>query len=123
MSHKGQLKLNNCKLIIPGFGLIYQVLDGYTYLILQVIVGGSLIRHGMLKLFSSFGGEITRTIKFLQYGNLEAGSPLAYYMGCLKFFGSICLLPGFLTGIISIQISAFMMIAAFHTHLGIGRFF
>ena len=46
----------------------------------------------------------------------------AYYIGCLEFFGGICLILGLLTRPVATLFAGFMFVAAFHVHMPRGWF-
>jgi putative oxidoreductase len=46
----------------------------------------------------------------------------AYYIGCLEFFGGICLILGLVTRPVAALFAGFMLVAAFHVQMSISWF-
>lgn len=80
--------------IIPALGRLYASLSDFAWLVLRVTVGGSLIPHGMQKLFMAFNGP--GMDKFIA-GLVGRGFPAPTLMGWLvaltEFVGGTLLTP------------------------------
>jgi len=109
--------------LIPALGRLYENLSDVAWLILRVTVGGSLIPHGMQKLFMAFNGP---GVEKFAAGLASRGFPAPTLMGWLvaltEFVGGTLLAIGFLTRPAAAAIFIFMMVAAFSTHLQNGFF-
>jgi putative oxidoreductase len=108
---------------IPALGRLYETLSDVAWLILRVTVGGSLIPHGMQKLFMAFNGP---GVEKFAAGLASRGFPAPTLMGWLvaltEFVGGTLLAIGFLTRPAAAAIFIFMMVAVFSTHLPNGFF-
>jgi len=76
----------------------------------------------MQKLLGFWGGDIARTAEGFAKQGLTPSLFWAYYIGCLEFFGGICLVLGLLTRPVAALFAGFMLVAAFHVHMQIGWF-
>jgi putative oxidoreductase len=103
----------NSKLFIPRLERYYDNLSPISYPLIRFTAGIMFVPHGFNKLFSDLQG----TTSFFSSVNLEPAYPLVIYIGCLEFFGGICLALGFLTRIFSLQFIGLLGVAIFHIHL------
>ena len=76
----------------------------------------------MQKLFGFWGGDIVKSAEGFAKQGLEPSLLWAYYIGCLEFFGGICLILGLLTRPVAALFAGFMFVAALHVHMPIGWF-
>jgi putative oxidoreductase len=76
----------------------------------------------MQKLFGFWGGDIARSAEGFAKQGLNPPLFWAYYIGCLEFFGGICLILGLLTRPVAALFAGFMFVAAFHVHMPNGWF-
>ena len=76
---------------------IYSAAEAYSWPLVRVATGLFFLPHGMQKLFGFWGGDIARTIECFAKQGLNPAVFWAYYIGCLEFFGGICLILGLLT--------------------------
>lgn len=102
-------------LIIPALGQIYSSLSDYAYPLMRLIMGAILVPHGMQKLFGMLSPPpMEAYLKGFAALGTWASSPFwVYYIGCIEFFGGICIALGLLTRFWALQAAAFMAIAAF----------
>jgi putative oxidoreductase len=106
--------------IIPGLGRIWDKLGGYAWAFLRICMGLWYIPHGMQKLFGAFGGNIKGVAGAMaKVWGIDPGTALglAYFLGCLEFFGGILLVVGLLTRPVAALFVGFMYVAAFHFNI------
>lgn len=98
---------------VPVLGNIYDSLNAYWYPVFRILLGAMFVPHGMQKLFGMFGAPpIARYVQsFARMGQWANDSGWVYYIGCLEFFGGICIALGFLTRVFAIQFIGFMTVA------------
>jgi len=99
--------------MVPAFGILYDALAEYWYPVFRILFGAMFVPHGMQKLFGMFGAPpIARYVQsFARMGGWANDSGWVYYIGCLEFFGGICIALGFLTRVFAIQFIGFMTVA------------
>ena len=102
-------------LVVPAFGRIYESLSECVYPLMRFTMGAILVPHGMQKLFGMFSPPpMDAYVKVFGTLGTWAASPYwVYYIGCIEFFGGICIALGLLTRFWALQAAAFMAIAAF----------
>lgn len=105
--------------IIPALGPVYESLSPYAYPLVRFTCGIILVPHGYAKLFE---GGVANTAKGMAAAGLEPALLLAWYIGCLEFFGGILLAIGLLTRPVAALVVGFMAVAAFHVHWANGFF-
>jgi putative oxidoreductase len=108
--------------LFPGLGALYAALDAYSWPLVRAATGFFFLPHGMQKLFGFWGGDIVKTAAGFAKQGLDPPLFWAYYIGCLEFFGGICLILGLLTRPAAALFFGFMFVAAFHVHIHIGWF-
>lgn len=107
---------------LPALARLYRPLDVLAWPLVRLAAGAMLIPHGAQKLFGLWGGDIAKTIAgFAQLG-LEPAGLLAWYIGCLEFFGGILLVIGLFTRPVAVLVAGFMAMAAFYVHWANGFF-
>ena len=107
------------KRIIPALGSIYDSLSCFSYPLIRFAAGVMLVPHGYAKLFQ---GGVANTAKGMAAAGLEPATFLAWYIGCLEFFGGILLAIGLFTRPVAALVVGFMAVATFHVHWGNGFF-
>ena len=108
--------------VVPALGRLYATLDVYGWALVRVATGLFFVPHGMQKLFGLWGGDIAKTAEGFAAQGLHPAMFWAYYIGCLEFFGGLCLVIGLLTRPAAALFAGFMFVAAFHVHIHIGWF-
>ena len=98
---------------VPALGSIYDSLSEYWYPVFRFLFGAMFVPHGMQKLFGMFGAPpMARYVQgFATMGQWANDAGWVYYIGCLEFFGGICIAIGFLTRVFAIQFIGFMTVA------------
>jgi len=114
--------LDRPRYVIPVLGHVYAGLETYSWPLVRVATGLFFVPHGMQKLFGLWGGDIAKTAEGFAAQGLHPALFWAYYIGCLEFFGGLCLAFGFLTRPAAALLTGFMLVAAFHVHVHIGWF-
>lgn len=108
--------------VVPALGTVYSAIEVYSWPLVRVATGFFFLPHGMQKLFGFWGGDIARTAEGFAKQGLNPAWFWAYYIGCLEFFGGVCLILGLLTRPVAALFAGFMLVAAFHVHMQIGWF-
>jgi putative oxidoreductase len=111
-------------LIVPVLGPVYDTLREYAYPLLRIVVGFVFMPHGLQKLFGMFGAPATEQyVKvFGNMGSWAASSAWVYYIGILELVGGAMLVVGFLTRVVALQLTIFMLIATALVHWPLGFF-
>ena len=73
-------------------GSVYTALEVYSWPLVRAATGFFFLPHGMQKLFGFWGGDIAKTAEGFAKQGLHPALFWAYYIGCLEFFGGICLI-------------------------------
>ncbi len=107
------------KLLIPALGPLYEKLRPFTWLLIRLTAGLSLVPHGYYKLTQQTFAQIAAG--FARMG-LEPAYFFAVYITCLEFFGGLMLALGLLTRPVAVLVAGFMFVAAFHVHMPNGFF-
>ena len=81
-----------------------------------------MFAHGAQKMLGWFGGFGFRGTMGFFKEEMKIPSPLAFLAIAAEFFGSLCLLFGFLTRIAALGIAIVMFVAIFAVHLRFGFF-
>src|SRR6266446_1620791 len=108
--------------VVPALGSLYTALEAYSWLLVRAATGVFFIPHGMQKLFGFWGGDIVRAAEGFAKQGLNPSLFWAYYIGCLEFFGGLCLILGLLTRPVAALFAGFMFVAAFHVTIQRGWF-
>jgi putative oxidoreductase len=108
--------------LVPALGSVYTALEAYSWPLVRAATGFFFLPHGMQKLFGFWDGDIARTAENFAKQGLNPSMFWAYYIGCLEFFGGICLILGLLTRPVAVLFAGFMFVGAFHVHMPIGWF-
>jgi putative oxidoreductase len=108
--------------VVPALGNVYVALETYSWPLVRAATGFFFIPHGVQKLFGLWGGDILKTAQGFAALGLHPALFWAYYIGCLEFFGGICLFLGLLTRPAAALFFGFMFVASFHVHIHIGWF-
>ena len=108
--------------IVPALERVYTGFEVLSWPLVRAATGVFFLPHGMQKLFGFWGGDIARTAEGFAKQGLNPPTFWAYYIGCLEFFGGICLILGLLTRPVAALFAGFMFVAAFHVHMPIGWF-
>jgi len=114
--------IDRARYVVPALGSLYAALDVYSWPLVRAATGFFFVPHGMQKLFGAWGGDIVKTAEGFAKQGLNPSLFWAYYIGCLEFFGGLCLIFGLLTRPVAALFAGFMFVAAFHVHLRIGWF-
>src|SRR3954453_16892328 len=78
--------------IIPALGRLYASLSDFAWLVLRVTVGGSLIPHGMQKLFMAFSGPgMDKFIASLAARGFPAPTLMGWLVALTEFVGGTLL--------------------------------
>ncbi len=110
-------------LIVPGMAGLYDKLACAAYPIVRVTAGLFLVPHGMQKLFGMFGGGgLKGTAGFFAKLGLEPSMAMATLVGCVEFFGGICIALGFLTRPFAAAAAILLFVAVYKVHLANGFF-
>ncbi len=89
--------MNRPRYLVPALGTVYSAIEIYSWPLVRAATGFFFLPHGMQKLFGFWGGDIARTAEGFAKQGLHPSLFWAYYIGCLEFFGGICLIIGLLT--------------------------
>src|SRR4051794_31511185 len=109
--------------IIPALSPMYDSLADLAWLVLRITVGGSLIPHGMQKLFMAFNGPgMEKFIASLAGRGFPAPTLMGWLVALTEFVGGTLLAVGLLTRPAAAAVFIFMMVAVFSTHLPNGFF-
>ena len=108
--------------VVPALGSVYSALEVYSWPLVRAATGFFFLPHGMQKLSGFWGGDILKTAEGFAKQGLNPSLFWAYYIGCLEFFGGICLILGLLTRPVAALFAGFMFVAAVHVHMPIGWF-
>src|ERR1700738_3519592 len=108
--------------VVPAMERVYSALEIYSCPRVRVATVFFFLPHGMQKLFGFWGGDILKTAEGVAKQGLNPSLFWAYYIGCLEFFGGICLILGLLTRPVAAVFTGSMFVAAFHVHMPIGWF-
>lgn len=109
--------------IIPALGRLYASLSDFAWLVLRVTVGGSLIPHGMQKLFMAFNGPgVEKFAAGLAGQGFPAPTLMAWLVALTEFVGGTLLAIGLLTRPAALAVFIFMMVAVFAAHMPNGFF-
>ena len=108
--------------IVPALERVYTGFEVLSWPLVRAATGAFFLPHGMQKLFGFWGGDIARTAEGFAKQGLNPATFWAYYIGCLEFFGGICLILGLVTRPVAALFAGFMFVAAFHVHMPIGWF-
>lgn len=108
--------------LIPALARLYRPLEVLAWPMVRVVTGANLMPHGAQKLFGLWGGDMDKTIAGFSAMGLEPAHVLAWYIGCLEFFGGLLLVVGLLTRPVAVLVAGFMATAAFHVHWDNGFF-
>ena len=114
--------LERPRYVVPALGGLYAALETYSWPLVRAATGLFFLPHGMQKLFGAWGGDILKTAAGFAREGLNPALFWAYYIGCLEFFGGLCLILGLLTRPVAALFAGFMLVAAFHVHMPIGWF-
>jgi putative oxidoreductase len=114
--------VNRPRYVVPALGSVYAAIEAYSWPLVRVATGFFFVPHGMQKLFGFWGGDIARTAEGFARQGLHPSLFWAYYIGCLEFFGGICLIIGLLTRPVAALFAGFMFVAAFHVTIQRGWF-
>src|SRR5258705_4035450 len=106
--------------VVPALGTVYSAIEVYSWALVRAAIGFFFLPHGMQKLFGFWGGDIARTAEGFAKQGLNPAWFWAYYIGCLEFFGGVCLILGLLTRPVAALFAGFMFVAAFHVPMQIG---
>ena len=119
MAHQG---IDRPPYVVPALGSVYAALELYSWPLVRAATGLFFLPHGMQKLFGFWGGDIVKTAEGFAKQGLNPSLFWAYYIGCLEFFGGICLILGLLTRPVAALFAGFMFVAAFHVTIQRGWF-
>lgn len=108
--------------LVPALGGVYVALETYSWPLVRIATGLFFMPHGMQKLFGFWGGNIVKTAQGFASDGLHPALFWAYYIGCLEFFGGLCLVLGLLTRPVAALFAGFMFVAAFHVTIQRGWF-
>ena len=114
--------MNRPRYVVPALGTVYSAIEPYSWALVRAATGFFFLPHGMQKLFGFWGGDIARTAEGFAKQGLHPSLFWAYYIGCLEFFGGICLILGLLTRPVAALFAGFMFVAAFHVNIKAGYF-
>ena len=114
--------LDRPRYVVPALAGLYTALETYSWPLVRAATGLFFLPHGMQKLFGFWGGDILKTAEGFANQGLHPSLFWAYYIGCLEFFGGLCLILGLLTRPVAALFVGFMFVAAFHVHIHIGWF-
>ncbi len=114
--------LDRPRYVVPALAGLYTALETYSWPLVRAATGLFFLPHGMQKLFGFWGGDILKTAEGFAKQGLHPSLFWAYYIGCLEFFGGLCLILGLLTRPVAALFVGFMFVAAFHVHIHIGWF-
>ena len=90
--------------------------------IVRIVLGTVMFVHGAQKMLGWFGGFGFRGTMGFFREEMKIPSPLAFLAIAAEFFGSLCLLLGFLTRIAALGIAIVMLVAIFAVHMRFGFF-
>ena len=90
--------------------------------IVRIVLGVVMFTHGAQKMLGWFGGFGFRGTMGFFKEEMKIPSPLAFLAIAAEFFGSLCLILGFLTRIAALGIAIVMFVAIFAVHLRFGFF-
>jgi putative oxidoreductase len=91
--------------------------ERWATLLLQVVLGVIFVLHGAQKLFGAFGGAgISGLGTYFDKIGISPGLFWAWVVGCVEFFGGLCVLFGFLTRIAGAALVIDMTVAVFKVH-------
>jgi putative oxidoreductase len=105
------------KLFVPAMAGLYELGSSYSYPLMRFVVGFWLMPHGAQKLFGLFGGSAQGTAAFFSKVGIEPALPLVYVVGCIEFFGGLCVAIGLLTRPAAAAAAIMLAVAAFTVHL------
>jgi putative oxidoreductase len=109
--------------LVPALGRLYDSMSDLAWVALRVTVGGSLIPHGMQKLFMAFNGPgMDKFIASLGSRGFPAPTIMGWLVALTEFVGGTLLAIGLLTRPAAAAVFVFMMVAVFSTHLPNGFF-
>src|SRR3954468_3630258 len=109
--------------IIPALGRLYDNFADLAWLVLRLAVGGSLVPHGMQKLFMAFSGPgMDKFIASLAARGFPAPTLMGWLVALTEFVGGTLLAIGLLPRPAAAVVFIFMMVAVFSTHLPNGFF-
>src|SRR5712671_514525 len=83
--------MDRSRYVFPALGSVYSALERYSWPLVRAATGFFFLPHGMQKLFGFWGGDILKTAEGFAKQGLNPSLFWAYYIGCLEFFGGICL--------------------------------
>jgi putative oxidoreductase len=113
---------SSTKLYVPAVQGLYDSLSPWGYPIMRIATGLFLMPHGAQKLFGLFGGSAQGMAAFFAKVGIEPALPLVYAVGCIEFFGGLCIALGFLTRPAAVAVVIMMAVAIIKVHLGNGYF-
>ena len=110
------------RLYIPAFGPLYARLADLAWLLLRLVVGLTLVPHGMQKAFGAFGGPgMTGMAGALGKMGYPAPTLFAWLIMLTELVGGILIAIGFLTRPAAAALLVFMAMAV-ATHMPKGFF-
>jgi len=99
------------RLLIPKLGRLYGCLAPFTELFIRLVAGLSLAAHGFPKLF----GATAANAAFFEQAGFHPALFWTILIGCVEFFGGVCLATGLLTRLVAVPILIFLLVAvSFH---------
>jgi putative oxidoreductase len=117
------LSISSIRLVWPGLAGFYATMTEVSYLLLRVAAGLILMPHGAQKLFAAWGGGgIAGTTEFFGRLGLEPAEPLAWFAGCLEFFGGIAIALGLFTRPLAAAVAIEMAVIVYVAHWPRGFF-
>jgi putative oxidoreductase len=108
--------------MIPALEPIYDSLADYAYPLIRIATGLIFVPHGAQKLFGLWGGSIAGTAAVFSRVGIEPAVPLTWYIALLEFFGGLAMAFGLFTMPLAVLFIAFMAVATFYVHWGLGFF-
>ena len=107
------------KLLIPALGPLYKALEPYTWPLIRVTAGLTLVPHGYDKWANrSFDQMAANWAKM----GLEPAYALVVYIALLELVGGVMLALGLFTRVVAVLVAGFMAVAVLQVHLKYGFF-
>ena len=107
---------------IPVLGRLYDGLGDVAWLLLRLVVGLSLVPHGMQKMFGAFGGPgMTRVAASFAAQGFNPPTVLAWTVALTEIVGGVLLAVGLFTRPAALAITIFLATAV-TVHYGRGFF-
>ena len=98
-------------LLIPALAPFYDQARDFSWLLLRVIVGGALLKHGIDKLMGP--GIATYAANVFAKRGIEHALPLAYFIYFLETVGASCVILGLFTRFFAAAIAIEMAVITF----------